>query len=187
MTNRWTWFASERYSVDCVALLVFRAGWRLFCEAKWNLVMQIELTVKNDIAYISSFADFFRFINQPLRNHPQIVGLRDKYIGEMTTLRCHSHLSWDVILVSGVNKSRWKERRCRDCGDIVDWHLVEALQIDDELEEVEKFAHCISIFVWQKEAQYWDCSGLILSGESWGKTRKMLIEKVQKISQRSYH
>lgn len=32
MTNRWTWLVSERYSVDWVALLVLRAGWRLFCE-----------------------------------------------------------------------------------------------------------------------------------------------------------
>lgn len=38
MTNRWTWLVSVRYSVDWVALLVFRAGWRLFCTKEREMM-----------------------------------------------------------------------------------------------------------------------------------------------------
>lgn len=84
----------------------------------------------------------------------------------MTTLRCHPHLSGDVVLVSGMNEAGWKERRRRDCRNIVDRHLVKALQVDDEFEEVQEFAHGVAVFMWQQKAQHRDGPDLILRWES---------------------
>lgn len=45
------------------------------------------------VTYVSSFIDLFRLVDQPLRDHPYVVGLRDEYVGEMATLRRHADLS----------------------------------------------------------------------------------------------
>lgn len=176
MTNRWTWLLSERYSVDWLALLVLRAGCRLFCwKTNWDAWEIDGATRRLSVTHVSIFADLFRFVDQTLRNHPEIVGLWDEYVGQLTALSRHSHLGWDVVLVGRMNEARWEERRCCDSSDVVDRHLVEALQIDDELKEAEEFAHRVAVLVRQEKAQHWDCSGLIVSWESWLGKYKLLV------------
>lgn len=51
-------------------------------------------------------------------------------------------------------------------------HLVETFQLNDELEEVEQFSHCVTIFVRQKQTQHGDRSYLVLSGQGWRRRAK---------------
>lgn len=101
-------------------------------------------------AYISIFTDFFRLINQTLRNLPQIFILCDKHICQMTTLGGHPHLSRYVIFICRMYKTWWEEWWSGYCRNIMYWHFIEALQIDDKFEKVEKLSHRITIFMWQQ-------------------------------------
>lgn len=98
-------------------------------------------------AYISIFTDFFRLINQTLRNLPQIFILSDKHICQMTTLCGHSHLCRYVIFICRMYEARWEEWWSGDCCYIMYWHFIEALQVDDEFEEIQELSHCGAIFV----------------------------------------
>lgn len=92
--------------------------------------------------------------------------MRDKHVRQVTALRRHADLCRDVVLVGWMNEARRKEGRRSDGGDVVNRHLVEALKVNDELEETEQLAHCVSVFVRQQQTKHRDGARLVLGRES---------------------
>lgn len=117
MTNRWTWFLSERYSVDWLALLVLRAGWRLFCGwEKWDemrVFILVEIVLRFPFCW--SFSLHQSNAAEPSKGC-QLVRWVRSWDGNIEppfapALRCHSCRS-DRRSVVGRMMVRWWWRRC---------------------------------------------------------------------------
>lgn len=119
MTNRWT-LLSERYSVDCVALLVFLAGCRLFCECeKWWEINWDSCKI-NEIQWRRHWLGvcwMFSITNDPLSHH--------------TELQSEKFLTFpDLLIFFASSIKRWGTiQRLSDCAisTLVKWQHCAAI------------------------------------------------------------
>lgn len=116
MTNRWTWLLSERYSVDWLALLVLRAGCRLFCW-KRQIKMHEKLTARHDDSASLTCPFLLIFFASSIRRCGIIQRLS---VCEMSTLlswqHCAAIRTWAEMSFLSVG---WTKRGGKNDGAVI--------------------------------------------------------------------